>query len=259
MASGKVTTQEMQSVQHHLLNIADPTQTYTANDFVHDATVATTDIIHRQHLPIIAGGTFFYIDAFLGHTTLPSVPPNIALRDTLDTLSTTELMEKLATLDQARAGTIDTQNPRRIIRAIEIATALGHVPKSSPADIPYEVLKIGITIAPVQLQQNIHTRLHERLAAGMVKEIETLLEQGITHERLESLGLECRYISRYLRKEMTYDDMCTILETKIRQFAKRQCTWLKRDKTIQWINPENMHDITQCIDTFLAQHPIPRS
>ncbi len=251
LGTGKVTVAEMDGIPHHLLDVADPATVYTVADFVAAGRETITSIIDRNHLPIIAGGTFLYVDTLLGRMSTPSVPPNESLRDELSTNSTDELFEMLTELDPARATAIDRYNPRRLIRAIEIATALGAVPATNTTT-PYDTLTLGITIDKDTLHHNIHVRLLERLEAGMVAEVETLLAAGITHDRLESFGLEYRYISRYLRGLIDYDTMISELETKIRQFAKRQYTWLKRDQSIVWVDPKDFETITGCIDRFLS-------
>ena len=253
LGSGKVTPAEMDGISHHLLDVADPTTVYTAADFKRDATAAIVDITNRSHLPIIAGGTFFYIDTLLGTMSIPAVPPDEELRAELETKTTTELFALLLNLDPVRARTIDKDNPRRLVRAIEVASALGSVPTHTETESPYRTLKIGIEIAKDALHHNIHIRLLERLEAGMMREVEGLLKSGVTHERLESFGLEYRYLSRYLRGLITYDHMVTELETKIRQFAKRQLTWLKRDTSITWVDPKNTHSVFDLTRTFLSK------
>lgn len=234
LGTGKVTPEEMNGVPHHLLDIADPMDVYTAADFKRDAEVAIADIVGRGKLPIIAGGTFFYIDALLGKIQTPEVPPNPELRETLEQKSAEELFQMLEEKDPSRAETIDPQNPRRLVRALEIVETIGKVPPPSAAANPYETLTIGIDISKEQLHHSIHVRLLERIDQGMIEEVQKLHEAGMTHERMESLGLEYRYIARYLQGQITKEAMLEELETKIRQFAKRQMTWLKRDDSIQW-------------------------
>jgi tRNA dimethylallyltransferase len=257
IGSGKVTKAEMADIPHHLLDVADPQTVYSASDFKRDATRALADVMSRGRLPIIAGGTFFYVDTLLGDISFPQVPPNDELRSELETKSVEDLYITLSTLDPDRALTIDKDNPRRLIRAIEIATALGKVP--TPVSMPssYRSLKLGVDIDRDTLHANIHTRLITRLEDGMVAEVEGLIAAGVTHKRLESFGLEYRYISRYLQGQLPYDDMVTELETKIRQFAKRQYTWLKRDSDILWVNPHDEALIHAHITDFLAPNPIP--
>ncbi len=251
LGTGKVTPEEMGGIPHHLLDVAHPSTVYTASDFKRDGSTAITEILSRHHLPIIVGGTFMYLDTLLGRISLPQVPPNEALRAELEPLSNDELLHRLTVLDPARAETIDADNPRRLIRAIEVATALGSVPKTVP-DSPYEVLSIGLTLPPETLHARIHDRLIARLEAGMLEEVRSLLENGVTHSRLEDLGLEYRYCSRHLRGELSYEAMVTELEAKIRQFAKRQLTWLRRDASIVWIPSGDYSAALLAVKNFLA-------
>ncbi len=250
LGSGKVTKAEKDGIPHHLLDVADPMDVYTAADFTRDASAAILDIQNRGRLAIIAGGTFFYIDALIGRMSTPAVPPNPALRSELEIKSLDELFALLEQLDPARAATIDHANPRRLVRAIEIATALGSVPPPVQTE-PYDVLTLGIQIDQDSLHHNIHVRLNERLEAGMLAEVEQLLAAGVTHERLEALGLEYRYLSRFLRGDMTYDAAIAELEIKTRQFAKRQLTWLKRDTSIVWVEKGNLITFTKYVKNFL--------
>jgi tRNA dimethylallyltransferase len=231
--------------------VTDPSHTYTVSDFVRDAGTAVTTITEKNKLPILAGGTFFYIDTFLGKMSAPAVPPNPSLRAELESKSLEELTTILNALDPARSEAIDQKNPRRLIRAIEIATELGHVPKTVQTN-PYDTLTIGIEVPTDTLRHNIHVRLHERLQAGMVTEVEHLLASGVSHERLEALGLESRYISRFLRGLLTYQAAIQELEIKIQQFAKRQKTWLKRDQNIIWVDKNDADTINSQITAFIS-------
>lgn len=251
LGTGKVTKEEMQDIPHHLLDVADPMTIYTASDFRRDGEKVIHEILRRKHLPIIAGGTFMYLDTLLGRIVLPEVPPNPALRAKLQSFDSLTLLEKLRALDPVRAETIDPDNPRRLIRAIEIATAIGHVPRQRVIS-PYNVLTLGLSLSREELHASIHDRLHTRLNTGMVTEVQHLLAQDITHQRLEDLGLEYRYLSRYLRGELSYDTAISELETKIKQFAKRQMTWLKRDQSIKWFHPNNPDPIFSTVEQFLA-------
>jgi len=236
IGTGKVTTAEMRGVLHHLLNIADPSTTsYTATDFQRDATAAIDDVLARDKTPIICGGTFFYLDILRGKMTPAPVPPNPTLRHELEQLDTSELTDRLRTLDPRRAATIDTHNPRRLIRAIEIATALGKVPEVDAIESPYNWVILGLDVPPDTLRQRIAVRLNERLAAGMVEEVTNLRDAGVSDERLMSFGLEYRFITLYLRGELTYETLRTSLFHAICQYAKRQRTWLRRDESIIWL------------------------
>ena len=235
----KVTEEEMVGVPHHLLDVVDVDTIYTAVDYAKDAATAISDISSRNSLPIVAGGTFFYIDTLLGRISTPEVPPNLTLRAQLELLSTEELAAQLEQLDPARAANIDTNNHRRLTRAIEIATALGSVPKSQPVDCPYDVLMIGIETDRDVLRTRIRNRAQEALTKGLVEETKNLLASGVSKERLSEIGLEYRLIMEYLDGDLNDEQLIQKLEEKNWQYAKRQLTWLKRDKSIQWFDRDD--------------------
>lgn len=254
IGSGKVTHEEMGAVAHHLIDVADPNEKYTVADFVRDGREAIAAITKHGALPIIAGGTFFYSDALLGKVSLPNVSPNEALRTMLAGKSHDELYSLLEEKDPRRAATIDRHNPARLIRALEIIDAVGAVPELVESAPLYDVLTLGIIIDKEQLHKNIHTRLNERFEQGMIDEVTSLHTQGVSWERLESFGLEYRRIAEYLQGEMTLEEMKDRLEIDIRQFAKRQMTWLKRDPTIVWVNPtvpKDREQIALLVQSFL--------
>jgi tRNA dimethylallyltransferase len=253
LGTGKVTEAEMQGVPHHLIDIIHPTEIYTAAHFKTDAAHAIAEINSRGHLPIIAGGTFFYLDVLRGKMQPAPVEPNEALRTHLETLSSDELFLLLQIKDSKRAETIDKDNRRRLIRSLEIIEELGTVPEVTVTESPHDMLIIGIDIDKETLHKNIQVRLHERFEAGMIDEVRQLHAAGVSFERLDGFGLEYRYITKYLKGELPEEEMKTELETKIRQFAKRQMTWLKRDKEIEWFSPENQAEILERINVFLHQ------
>jgi tRNA dimethylallyltransferase len=250
IGTGKVTKEEMGSVPHHLLDVADPMITYTVADVVRDGRRAINDILSRGKIPIVVGGTFFYIDALLGRVVAPEVLPNPKLRAELEKRTTEELFSMLAARDERRADDIDKHNKRRLIRALEIVEAVGSVPERMSDEL-YDVFMLGISISKDDLRANIHTRLLSRLENGMLDEAKRLLKDGVTHERLESLGLEYRYMSHHLQGQMSYEEMVNKLEMKIWQYTKRQMTWLKRDKDIVWIKIDKIEGIEKRVDLFL--------
>jgi tRNA dimethylallyltransferase len=252
LGTGKVKYEEMQAVPHHLLDVAEPTTVYTVADFVRDGRAAITDILSYKKLPLIVGGTFFYIDALLGKVSTPEVPPNEVLREMLDSLSNNELYILLLEKDPERAKSIDKDNKRRLVRALEIVDSKGVVPMTQPVEL-YDALTIGITLSPEQLHKNIHERLIKRIDEGMVEEVETLHKNGLSYERMEELGLEYRYIAEFLQNKITRDEMFRLIETKSRQYAKRQMTWLKRDRTIHWFNVNDTVGIDGVVRGFLEE------
>ena len=237
LGTGKVTKVEMAGVSHHLLDIARPSQVYTASHFVKDARAAIADIRSRGKVPIICGGTGFYIDTLLGRMSIPEAPPNKTLRKVLAKKTAPQLFLMLKKLDSRRAKTIDRHNPVRLIRAIEIAKALGKVPKKKSAEL-YNALLIGLTLPQEKLNNNIHTRLLSRIKVGMLREAKKLHEKGLSWKRMEELGLEYRYMARHLQGKITKQEMLAKLEAEIIKYSKRQLTWFRHHKDVHWLNPK---------------------
>jgi tRNA dimethylallyltransferase len=228
----------MRGIKHHLLDVVSPKKVFSVNDYKKLVDKKIQELNNKGIVPILCGGTGLYIDAVTKGIILPEVPPNKTLRKELSLLSAKELFKKLQKLDKERAKDIDVNNKVRLIRAIEIAKSLGKVPKTKTEN-PYIVLKIGLTLPDEILKERIKDRLLLRIKKGMLKEINDLHKKGISWKRMHDLGLEYRYGSMYLKKEITKEEMIDKLNTEIWHYAKRQRTWFKRDKEIIWINPNN--------------------
>lgn len=238
IGSGKVTKREMANIPHHLLNVANPRKVFTVSDFKKLADKKIKEIITRGKIPIIVGGTGFYIQSVIDDLVLPEIEPDKKLRAELSKKTPTQLFAMLKKLDPARAKTIDAKNPVRLIRAIEIAKELGKVPKLELrgfASQLYNFEIIGIKIDQEKLNAKIHERLLERMKTGLVSEVKKLHQNGLSWKRLEELGLEYRYLARFLQNKITKQEMLEQLEREIIKYSKRQMTWFKRDKRIKWI------------------------
>lgn len=252
IGTGKITKKEMRGVPHHLLDVANPRQKFTAADYTQLAHRAIENIIQKNKLPIICGGTGFYIDALLGAKQIPAAPPNLELRQKLEPESTEKLFAILQKLDPERAKNIDSKNPRRLVRAIEICKALGKVPKFESRSTNYEVCKIGIKIENEELKQRINLRLAKRLKKGMVREAKWLYQKGVSYKRLRELGLEYRRLADFLEGEISKKELTALLEKEIWQYAKRQMTWFKKDKKIVWIKPAEIKSAQKEVKKFLG-------
>jgi tRNA dimethylallyltransferase len=233
IGSGKVTKKEMAGIPHHLIDIVDPKTVFTADDFVRLGKAAIEDIVARKKTPIVVGGTGFYIDALLGTVSLPAVPANASLRTQLESLTATELFAQLAKKDPERADTIDRHNKVRLVRALEIVEALGSVPKSLPTPTQYDIEWIGIDWPDDDLKARIHTRLVRRFEA-IVAEVKALHKKGVTWKRLDELGLEYRYVGRFVQNIIDKETCLRELEKEIWKYAKRQRTYFRRNKAIDW-------------------------
>lgn len=235
LGTGKVTKKEMQGIKHYLLDVASPKSRFDAGKFVKLGERAIKEIQKKGKLPIVCGGTGFYIDALL-YGLPETVAPDWKLRQHFDRLSANALFKKLKKLDPARAKNIDPQNKRRLIRALEIALKTRAPVPPQSRTLKFNVLKIGVKRDKKELRRLIHDRLLSRMKQGMVKEIEKLHKQGVTWQKLDDFGLEYRFIARYLKGELSKEEILKQLETAIWHYTKRQMTWFKRDNEIYWLN-----------------------
>ena len=252
IGTAKVTPKEMQSVPHHMIDVADPTHRYSVQEFASEAREKISEIISRGHVPIICGGTGQYIDALVFNQSFPMVPPNKTLRKKLEKLSTKELFNSLQQQDPRRAKNIDHHNKVRLIRALEIIDAVGVVPRQRVSS-PYRVLFVGLDLENELLHQRIVKRINERFEyEGMLDEARRLYSHGLSYERMEELGLEYRYMARHLQGKISYEEMVEQLTIATRQFVKRQRTWFKRNPKIHWFDPARDQDkIHAVVKNFL--------
>ncbi len=236
LGTGKITKKEMRGIPHYLLDVVKPNTHFSVAKYKKLADQAVKKILENNKLPIICGGTGFYIDAVVNNILLPEVPPNMKLRKILEEKTCAELSKILQKLDPKRNKNIDQKNKVRLVRAIEIAKALGSVPKIKSSQ-PYNSLYIGLDLPDLILKERIATRLKKRLRAGMVAEVERLHKEGVSYRRLEKFGLEYRHCAKLLQHSSTIEQMCTNILTESFQYAKRQRTWFKRNPDIKWFNP----------------------
>lgn len=252
IGSGKISKKEMMGVPHHLLDVVSPKKVFTVADFKREADQKISEIIARGHTPILCGGTGFYIDAVTKNIILPDVPPDNKFRIKAHKSKIETLQKTLFKLDPKRYKTIDIQNKVRLIRAIEISKALGSVPKVKSKPL-YDVLTIGILWDPEILKKRISLRLHKRLKAGMINEVKKLHAGGVSWKRLESLGLEYRFVAQFLQKKITKTEMIERLQFEIWHYAKRQMTWFQKDKSIVWVGVREIKKIKEKVKGFLTK------
>ncbi len=250
IGTGKITKKEMKGIPHYLLDAASPKKRFTVVQYRKLVTEAINKIFRQKKIPIICGGTGFYIQAVIDGIIIPEVKPDWKLRKKLELITTKELFKKLRKLDPKRAKTIDKNNRRRLIRALEIVIKTKKpVPSLKKQLLPYPVLMIGIKKEKEELKKLIRIRLLKRLKEGMVEEIKKLHRNGVSWKRLEEFGLEYRYMALYLQGKLKYPEMVEKTEKESEHFAKRQMTWFKRDKRIKWI--KNYQEANKLAKEFL--------
>ncbi len=240
IGTGKITRKEMRGVPHHMLDVADPRKPFSVSQYMELAETEKKFIESRNRLPIIVGGTGFYIDALAGTAGFADVPPNKKLREKLSQKSNAYLHKLLQKKDSRRAKEVDPNNKVRLIRALEIIETLGKVPKIKPRS---DKNFVYIGLMPDNLDKRIGVRLKKRMP-GMIVEAKRLLKlRKISYKRMHELGLEYRYLALYLQNKLSKNEMEEKLFFAIRQYARRQMTWFKRNKKIKWFKPEEYKEI----------------
>ena len=246
IGTGKITKKEMQEVPHYLLDVISPKTRFTVAQYQKKANKAIKDIIKKGKLPILCGGTGFYIQSIVDNIVIPKVKPNWKLRKKLEKQNAEELFEQLKKLDPIRAKNIDKYNKRRLVRAIEIILKTKKIIPELKKNQPYNVLTLGIKIDRNELEKRIEKRLKKWMEQGMIKEVEKLHKSGVSYKRLEEFGLEYRYVAYYLQNKTDEQEMVEKLQKEIEHYSKRQMTWFKRDKRIIWIkNKKTAFELTK--------------
>lgn len=249
IGTGKVTKKEMQGIPHHLLDVVSPNTRFDVAKYRKKAIKAIKDIQKRNKLPFLVGGTGFYIQAIVDGLIFPKVKPDWKLRKELEKKSNSELFKMLKKLDPQRAKNIEKDNPRRLVRAIEIVLKTKQsVPKLKKQPIDSDILILGVKRNKKELGSLINKRLLERLRQGMIAEVKKLHESGVSWKRLEEFGLEYRYIALHLQNKIRKEEMIERIQKESEHYAKRQTTWFKKDPRIHWIrNPREAEKLAKNI------------
>ncbi len=229
------------TIPHHLIDIREAGDKYNVFEYQADFFKAYNDIIARGKTAILCGGTGLYIDAVLKQYKLINVPVNQPLRDELASKDLLELRSILEKYKQLH-NTTDTETPKRAIRAIEIADYYQKNPEIQ-SDLPsLNPIIFGVNIDRDLRRERITYRLKERLDEGMIDEVKTLLDSGVTPDDLIYYGLEYKFLTRHILGEISFDEMFETLNIAIHQFAKRQMTWFrkmqKEDVEIIWLDSQ---------------------
>lgn len=226
-------------IPYHLIDVCEVNTQFYLHDFIRELQKSFTEITEHGRLPIICGGTGLYLEALEKDHHMTMVPENEALRNKLSKASHEELVKLLFSLRGPHIKLIDPTSKKRIIRGLEIYEYLKENPAPEKRELIYKPKYIGIKIDKEERNKRIDVRLKQRLENGLIEEVEGLLKKGISHERLQFLGLEYKFISQYLLKQINKKELYTLLSTAIHQFAKRQMTWYRRMEKngieIEWV------------------------
>ena len=250
LGSGKVTPEETQGVPHHLIDVREPNEFFSMADFQRMAYQAIDDIRGRGRLPMIVGGTGLYVDSVLDGYLLSDKEPDLAYRAELEKLTTPQLYDMLLALKPD--AQVEKNNRNRVMRMIE---RIHDGDDATPGkQARFESLRLGVSWPREVLNQRIDERLERRLEQGMIEEVQRLMDEGATTEFLLGLGLEYKFITQYLIGEIPDKQvMLDKLAIAIKQFAKRQMTWFRRNPEIVWLDMsgDTFNQACAAIDAFL--------
>lgn len=240
-------------ILHHLIDIKNPDEEYTVADFKKDATTIIYDIASRKKIPILAGGTGLYIKSVVENLDIPKVKENAALRKNLEEELARNGLEnlfiKLVALDPEAAYVVDPKNPRRVIRALEVTIETGKpfTAQRRLAAPLFGTLQIGIHVLVETLRARIDSRIDEMIRDGLEKEAKNLFERYGKVKTLDAIGY--REIIDYLEGKSSFEGATAQMKLNTWHYAKRQLTWFRKDKTIQWI--ENKSSAIETVAKFL--------
>jgi tRNA dimethylallyltransferase len=236
LGTGKLTRDEMQGIEHHMIDVAEPGTAFTLYDYQQGAQSAISRILDKGKLPIIAGGTGLYVDCISEGYVLVPVQADKALRQELVDLDRAELLNLIAQEQSEALTFLQDADKRRLIRAIEIIRGGIRYAETRQRQQLCDHLKIGIRWDRNELRSRIRKRLADRIEQGMIEEVEDLRKSGVPEQFLFDMGLEYRFVLDYLEGRYgSVGEMAEKLEIAIGQFAKRQMTWFGRHKDIVWI------------------------
>ncbi len=229
-------------IPFHLIDIADAEKQFFLHEYQHMLHEAFADIRQRNKLPVICGGTGMYLDALRKDYSFTQVPEDPLLRAELGSKNKQELIDELRSYPSDHIRHVDTTSVKRIIRGIEIARYLSrNTIRPAAQQLPFVPFYIGISSGKEEREKKIKERLDKRLQDGLLEEVRSLLSKGVSHHRLEFLGLEYKFISEHLSGKTSFEQMRTSLAAAISQYAKRQMTWFrkmeKENVNIHWIDP----------------------
>ena len=254
IGSNAITKKEMLGIKHHLLEFVEPQKNFSAGQFQKLARQKIKEIHKKRRLPFLVGGTGFYIDAVAENKSLPKAKADKKLRQSLEKKTTQELLRSLKKIYPKKSQKIDKHNPRRLIRAIEIASSKIKNPESiisNPAKDKFDVLYIGVLKPQAKLKQDIAQRFIQWLEAGFLMEVEKLIKLGVSRKKFKEFGLHYWYAYLFLKKEIGFKDFWNKSLYSLWHYAKRQNTWFKKNKNIHWV--KNVKQAGKIIKNFLKK------
>ncbi len=253
IGSAKITAEEMRSIPHYLIDCAQPSESWNVVRFQAEAKEALKDIYQKERLPVLAGGTGFYIQALLYDIDFTQMDEDGAFRKELEETAKAQgpekLWEMLQQVDPEAAQAIHPHNVKRLIRALEFARQSGgekisehnKTQRSRPA--AYDAVFFVLTMDRAKLYARIDARVDMMMDQGLLEETRKLRESGLAPEAVSMQGLGYKELYAYLDGRIaSLEEAVTLIKRNTRHFAKRQLTWFKREKDVIWVNRDGFAD-----------------
>lgn len=227
----------VQGVRHYGIDLVDPGQTYTVAEFKQYAIELIGEILKRRHLPLLVGGTGFYVRAIVENLDIPKVAPNKKLRKSFEEKSLEDLVKLLKDVDPQSAKKVDLKNKRRVLRALEVAILTGQSFTQQQKKGPklFDALEIGLEIDRAKLYERIDKRVEQQFKDGLVEETQKLVNRKYKWELPSLSGIGYKEAGQYLRGEISLDRAKELIKFRTHDYARRQLTWFNKDKKIKWI------------------------
>jgi len=254
IGTGKLMPAEREDIEHHLIDVVQPGRAFSLADYQREAYRAIDSVLAGSRLPIIVGGSGLHVRAVVQGYMLDETGPDERLRAELEQLPAARLAEMLLEENPELASQVDLANRRRVVRALELGRA-GRTQVSRRTAPRYACLQLGLTWERATLLGRIDERLRRRLDAGMIEEVQGLLDAGVPATFLEALGLEYRYVLWFLTGELeSREQLFDRLRFAIHRFAKRQSTWFRRDSEVHWLDSSGDYvaEAKSLVRAFLA-------
>ena len=269
IGSAKITQEEMDGVPHHLIDVLEPEQEFNVVVFQKLAKQAAEEIYSRGHIPIVAGGTGFYIQALVYDIDFTENDEDTALRHSLEEQARRDgpeaLFERLRAVDPESCESIHAHNIKRVIRAIEFYEKTGkkisdHNREQRQNTSPYNVAYFVLNDNRERIYERINARTDQMMAQGLEEEVRALWESGCRRDMVSMQGLGYKEMLAYLEGEISLDEAVYLIKRDTRHFAKRQLTWFRREKEVIWIDKtafdQNSQNIINYMKDFLHEKGI---
>lgn len=257
IGTAKITKDEMQGINHHMIDVINPDEDYSVSEFKTDSENIIDCLIDNDKIPIIVGGSGLYVNSIIYDLDFGKAKSDEKLRDYYEYYHKEHgedaLYEKLQKIDPKAAEKIHKKNVKRVIRALEVYDITGIKFSELNTDIrkpsnKYECILVGLSVDRKILYERINQRVDKMLAEGLINEVKSLLDEGYNKDLVSMRGIGYKEIIEYLEGNLSLEEAVSVLKRNTRRFAKRQYTWFLKDTNVKWFDIEDVSKIDMTVD-----------